>query len=132
MAFDRAMGGELRSMGLEERLAAGRAWDGVFMLLQAMARAGAPPPEMSRRALEHRSHPYYGVSGIFLPDGNCHTRQLSRWLLVRSWRNGAWRSPVAHGGAGRGEDHHLPDTSPPEGPGRLGQGGAGGGHVVHQ
>ncbi len=92
MAFQRAMGGELRSMSIEERMAAGRGWDSVFMLLKAVREAGAPTRERVRNALEYPRSPYYGVSGIFSPNRSSHTHQISRWLLVRAWRNGKWQS----------------------------------------
>ncbi len=92
MEFHRAMGSELGRMTLEERLAAGAAWDAAGLLLQAIRMAGSPDRSAVRNMLENMPQPYYGVMGIFRPDIRNHSRQLTRWLMVREWRGGKWVS----------------------------------------
>ena len=93
MLFYRALGQELRSMSIEETLAAGMGWDAAFLVFQAISLAGSPVRSAVRNMIEGRPTPYYGVMGIFRPDVRNHSRQLNRWLTVLEWRGGGWRSP---------------------------------------
>jgi branched-chain amino acid transport system substrate-binding protein len=83
---------DFSSATIEEKLAAGAAWDAIYLALHAAVQIpGKPTRQLLRNALEKMETGYNGVTGHFQPDKRDHAGLDIHSLIPARFKNGRWQ-----------------------------------------
>jgi ABC-type branched-subunit amino acid transport system substrate-binding protein len=83
---------DFSSATIEEKLAAGAAWDAIYLALHAAEQIhGKPTRQLLRNALEKLETGYNGVTGHFHPDKRDHAGLDIHFLIPARFKNGRWQ-----------------------------------------
>jgi len=88
--FMKAMERETRGFSIEEFLAAGAAWDALYLTAMGLRKSGTAAHSNLCQAFEDTDQSYYGVMGVFRPRRRDHSGLVPGSLVVLKMNKNGW------------------------------------------